>query len=198
MLGRALLCLDETARALDPELDPTATVRRHSHSIMSRHMFKKLSPGSLFSSTLEMYDLMQQFPERVNTVLETLAGNKLKVKVDAFYEARLMDNLQKIANRIALGLVLAALIVGAALMMQVRTVHPVRLSRHRHGALPDGRGLRLPAGLERAVQRRLADLAAAVRTKLTKQVISVSKAEIDKRERAYREERGDPNRRRPA
>ena len=32
-----------------------------------------------------------------------------------------MDNLQKIANRIALGLVLAALIVGAALMMQVRT-----------------------------------------------------------------------------
>ena len=36
-----------------------------------------------------------------------------------------MDNLQKIANRIALGLVLAALIVGAALMMQVR--HSFRL-----------------------------------------------------------------------
>jgi ubiquinone biosynthesis protein len=121
MLGRALLCLDETARALDPELDPTATLRRHSHSIMTRYMLKKLSPGSLFSSTLEMYDLVQQFPERVNTVLETLAANKLKVKIDAFDETRLMDNLQKIANRISLGLVLAALIVGAALMMQVRT-----------------------------------------------------------------------------
>lgn len=121
MLGRALLCLDESARALDPQLDPTATVHRHSHSIMTRHMFQKLSPGTLFSSTLDLYDLVQQFPERVNTVLDTLAGNKLKVKVDAFDEARLMDNLQKIANRIALGLVLAALIVGAALMMQVRT-----------------------------------------------------------------------------
>lgn len=121
MLGRALLCLDETARALDPALDPTATLRRHSHSIMSRYMLKKLSPGSLFSSTLEMYDLVQQFPERVNSVLDTLAGNKLKVKIDAFDETRLMDNLQKIANRISLGLVLAALIVGAALMMQVRT-----------------------------------------------------------------------------
>ena len=32
-----------------------------------------------------------------------------------------MDNLQKIANRIALGLVLAALIIGAAMMMQVQT-----------------------------------------------------------------------------
>jgi predicted unusual protein kinase regulating ubiquinone biosynthesis (AarF/ABC1/UbiB family) len=121
LLGRALLCLDETARSLDPALDPTATLRRHSHSIMSRYMLKKLSPGSLFSSTLEMYDLVQHFPERVSAVLDTLAGNKLKVKIDAFDETRLMDNLQKIANRIALGLVLAALIVGAALMMQVRT-----------------------------------------------------------------------------
>jgi hypothetical protein len=32
----------------------------------------------------------------------------------------------------------------------------------------------------------------------TKRVISVPKTEIDKRERAYREGRGDPDRRRPA
>jgi hypothetical protein len=32
-----------------------------------------------------------------------------------------MSNLQKIANRTALGLILAALIVGAALMMRVET-----------------------------------------------------------------------------
>jgi hypothetical protein len=32
-----------------------------------------------------------------------------------------MNNLQKIANRITIGLILASLIIGAALMMQVRT-----------------------------------------------------------------------------
>lgn len=32
----------------------------------------------------------------------------------------------------------------------------------------------------------------------TERVVSVPKSEIDKRERAYREERGDPDRRRPA
>ena len=57
----------------------------------------------------------------MNAVLDNFAGNKVELKVDAFDETRLMDNLQKIANRIALGLVLAALIVGAALMMQVQT-----------------------------------------------------------------------------
>jgi ubiquinone biosynthesis protein len=120
MMGRALLHLDESSRTLDPEFDPQ-TVRRHTDSIMRRHMLKKLSPGNVFASALELQDFLQRLPQRLNAVLDTLAGNKIQLKVDAFDETRLMDNLQKIANRIALGLVLAALIVGAALLMQVRT-----------------------------------------------------------------------------
>jgi ubiquinone biosynthesis protein len=121
MMGRALLQLDETARALDADFDPNQIVRRHSDSIMRRHMLKRLSPANVFSSALEMQDFMQHLPGRLNSVLDNVAGNKVQLKVDAFDETRLMDNLQKIANRIALGLVLAALIVGAALMMQVNT-----------------------------------------------------------------------------
>lgn len=120
-LGKALLHLDEIARVLDPDIDPNAIVRRHSDSILRRHMMKRFSPSNLFSSTLEMYDLTQQMPGRLNTLLDNLANNRVQVKVNAFDESRLMDNLQKIANRIAVGLVLAALIVGAALLMQVRT-----------------------------------------------------------------------------
>jgi ubiquinone biosynthesis protein len=121
MMGRALLQLDESARALDSDYDPNQTMRRYSDSIMRRHMLKKLSPANVFASVLEMQDFVQHLPGRLNGVLDNLAANKVELKVDAFDETRLMDNLQKIANRIALGLVLAALIVGAALMMQVRT-----------------------------------------------------------------------------
>jgi len=121
MMGRALLQLDDSARCLDPGFDPNQTVRRHSDTIMRRHMLKKLSPANVFASALEMQDFVQHLPARMNAVLDNFAGNKVELKVDAFDESRLMDNLQKIANRIALGLVLAALIVGAALMMQVRT-----------------------------------------------------------------------------
>jgi ubiquinone biosynthesis protein len=120
-LGKALLHLDEIARVLDPDIDPNAIVRRHSDSILRRHMMKRFSPSNVFSSTLEMYDLAQQMPGRLNALLDNLANNKVQIKVNAFDESRLMDNLQKIANRIAVGLVLAALIVGAALLMQVRT-----------------------------------------------------------------------------
>jgi len=121
ILGKALLHLDEVARCLDPKLDPNDTVRRESQSILRRHMLKRFSPASISASALELYELTQQMPARLNAFLETLAGNKLEIKVNAFDESRLMSNLQKIANRIASGLVLAALIMGAAMMMQVRT-----------------------------------------------------------------------------
>jgi ubiquinone biosynthesis protein len=121
IIGKALLHLDEVSRTLDPDFDPNAIVRQHSDTIFRRHMMKRLSPSSLLSSTLELHEFVQNLPGRMNAVLDTLAGNKLELKVDAFDETRLVSNLQKIANRIALGLVLAALIVGAALMMQVRT-----------------------------------------------------------------------------
>lgn len=120
-LGKALLHLDEIARVLDPDIDPNAVMRRHTDSLLRRHMLKRFSPQNMLSSTLEMYDLAQQMPGRLNTVLDNLANNKLQFKVHAFDESRLMSNLQKIANRIAVGIVLAALIVGAALLMQVRT-----------------------------------------------------------------------------
>lgn len=120
-LGKALLHLDEVARILDPDIDPNQIVRRYSDSLLRRHMLKRFSPASMLTSTLDLYDLAQQMPGRINTVLDALANNKLQVKVNAFDETRLMSNLQKIANRIAVGIVLAALIVGAALLMQVRT-----------------------------------------------------------------------------
>jgi predicted unusual protein kinase regulating ubiquinone biosynthesis (AarF/ABC1/UbiB family) len=120
-LGKALLHLDEVARILDPDIDPNQIVRRYSDSLLRRHMLKRFSPSSMLTSTLDLYDLAQQMPGRINTVLDALANNRLQVKVNAFDETRLMSNLQKIANRIAVGIVLAALIVGAALLMQVHT-----------------------------------------------------------------------------
>ncbi len=64
---------------------------------------------------------LERLGENLNKSLDLLAGNRIRFKVDAFDEVYMMEGLQKIANRITLGLVMAALIVGAALLMQVET-----------------------------------------------------------------------------
>jgi ubiquinone biosynthesis protein len=50
-----------------------------------------------------------------------VAANDLRLKVEVIDHGAIIDGLQKVANRIALGAVLAALIIGAAMLMQVRT-----------------------------------------------------------------------------
>jgi ubiquinone biosynthesis protein len=121
MLGKTLLSLDDIARTLKPAVSPNAIVRQHAAALMQQRMADSMSPGRLLSGVLETKELMERLPERMNRILDRLANNEIEVKVDAIDEARLMEGFQKVANRITLGLLLAALIVGAALLMQVET-----------------------------------------------------------------------------
>jgi ubiquinone biosynthesis protein len=121
MLGKALLNLDQVGHTLAPDFNPNQAIRNNAATIMQRRMVKSLSPGNIFSSVIEMKDFVQRLPGRFNKILDKLADNQIKVKVDTIDEVKLMEGLQKIANRITLGLVLAALIVSAAMLMNVPT-----------------------------------------------------------------------------
>ena len=121
LLGKALLNLDEIARALDPRFDPTAAIRRYAAEITRARMLKMLSPGHFLETALEVKDFVQRLPGRVNRIMDLASSNSLRVTVDAIEEKVLIEGFQKIANRITLGLILAALIVGAAMLMQVQT-----------------------------------------------------------------------------
>ena len=121
MLGKTLLNLDQVGRTIAPDFDPNASIRRNAGEIMQQRLMKSLSPGNLFSGVLELKDLLQRLPTRINKILDAIADNKLKVEVDAIDEKTLIVGFQKVANRITTGLIIAALIVGAALMMRVDT-----------------------------------------------------------------------------
>ena len=121
LLGKTLLHLDQVAAALDPRFDPISSVRQSATDIMIRHITSNISPGNFMRALLEMKDTFGRVPRAINAVLEQMARNRLMVKVDAIDEDRLIAGLQKIANRIMLGLLLASLIVGAGLMAGVPT-----------------------------------------------------------------------------
>ena len=125
LLSKTLLNLDLVGQTLDPKFNPNASIRRNAEKILQQRLWKAVSPTNLFGGLLEMKDLLARLPSRLNRILDAIAHNELKVKVETIDEDVIIDGLQKIANRITLGLVLAALIVGAALLMRVET--PFRL-----------------------------------------------------------------------
>ena len=121
MIAKTLLNLDQVVHTLDPTFDPNASIRQNATELLRERMMQSLSPGNLFSTLLETKGFVEKLPGRVNRLFDAIANNEMQIKVDAIDEVRLMEGLQKIANRITMGLVLAALIVGAALLMRVET-----------------------------------------------------------------------------
>jgi ubiquinone biosynthesis protein len=119
MIGKTLLNLDEVGRTLDPDLEPNAMIRRHAAELMERQVTSSLRPGNLFKAAMEANELLQRMPQRLNRIMGLVADNEIRVHVDAIDEAKLIAGLDKIANRITLGLLIAALILGAALMIRV-------------------------------------------------------------------------------
>jgi ubiquinone biosynthesis protein len=121
MIAKALLNLDRAVYTLAPDFDPNAVIREEATNLLSRRIMKSIEPGSVLPHLIEVKEFVERLPTRVNKILDAIGNNELKIKVDAIDERVVLDGLQKVANRITLGLVLAALIVGAALLMRVDT-----------------------------------------------------------------------------
>ena len=119
LVGKALLNLDQVAKHLDPGFAPTEAIRRHTAAILQTRM--TTSSGGLLGAAMEARDFTMQLPGRVNKVMDAVAEGKFQVKIDAIDQPQLHALLQRLVNRLATGLVLASLVVGAALRMQIPT-----------------------------------------------------------------------------
>lgn len=121
LLGKTLLQLDEIGKTLDPDFDPNAAIRRNVSTLLHEKMWKSLSPTNIAASFLDIKEFFGTLPGRLSKILDSVSNAELEVKVKAVDVALLMTAIHKVANRITSGLVLAALIVGASLLMQVKT-----------------------------------------------------------------------------
>jgi len=121
LLGKTLMQLDEIGRILAPEWDPNASVRRNVDEFLTERMKKDISKGNILSSILEMKGFVGGLPARMNRIMDLAANNELEVKVKSVDAKLVMTGMEKIANRITTGLILASLVVGASLLMRVQT-----------------------------------------------------------------------------
>ena len=117
LLGKTLLHLESVVRTLAPELDMKRVVEEHLNDMMRQRLRKSLSPANLASEMMDLQELVREAPRKVSNVLSLLAENRLRVRLTGLEESHLLESLHKIANRIAAGVVTAALILASALMM---------------------------------------------------------------------------------
>lgn len=121
ILGKILLNMDQIIAFLSPKHQLQNTVKEYIEHLMKDRMTKDLKSGHLLQTLLDSKELTANLPGRLNKISENLANNKFRVSVDAIDERRFILAFQKVANRITTGLIVAALILGAALLMPIQT-----------------------------------------------------------------------------
>lgn len=121
LLGKTLLNLEAVCQALDPSLDVKRVVEDHLDHVMKARLRKSFSPTSMASEMIDLQNLLRDSPRRLSDLLSLLADNRLQVRLTGLENSQLMENLQKIANRVSAGIITASLILASALMMRVDT-----------------------------------------------------------------------------
>ena len=121
LLGKTLLYLDELSLLLADDFNPRPILKKHAGHLLTQEIKNQFSATEIIGEMLDIQDLVKDLPRRANQIIDNLANNEVRFKVDTVNEKRLIGTIEKIANRITAGLVVASLIIGAALLMPIQT-----------------------------------------------------------------------------
>lgn len=114
LLGKTLLNLETVATCLDPGFDTMAAMQRHLPDLMRSQMGG--SSGGALASMLEAKEFIEELPGRLNRAMDAVGNGNFELKVQAFDETQFLKSFHRLANVAAAGLILAALIIGSALL----------------------------------------------------------------------------------
>jgi ubiquinone biosynthesis protein len=120
LLAKTLVHLGGVTRSLDPSFEPAVAIRENMSEIVAERMRSRLNPRLVYRALSEGADLMTNLPRRIDLITKKLADNELSAKLEVPQISVLVEGLQKVANRVFTGLVLAALIVASAMLLPER------------------------------------------------------------------------------
>ena len=120
LLAKTLFNLDAVTRSLDSSYSPIETIREYGNQIAAERARRDLNPRKLYQLFTEGGDLLTALPHRLDLITTRMANNEFSTQIEVPQLTVLFEGLQKVANRIFSGLVLAGLLVSSAMLIQYR------------------------------------------------------------------------------
>jgi predicted unusual protein kinase regulating ubiquinone biosynthesis (AarF/ABC1/UbiB family) len=121
MLAKTLLHLDAITKILDPDYDPQQVIRDYAEQLMSQKLAQKFNPRNFYPALLDLNQLALDLPHRAREIVDLTAAGRLTFGMKLSQAEEFLSGMHKIANRITVGVVIAALLLSASLIMRVPT-----------------------------------------------------------------------------
>jgi ubiquinone biosynthesis protein len=117
LLARAVVAIESTARVLDPHFSLTGAARPFLEQLAR----ERWHPGNIlkksYYSTALVLETLQELPGDIQRVLRRFESEDISVRLMLQGMDRLDELLGSVANRIAMALIIGAIVVGSSLLL---------------------------------------------------------------------------------
>ncbi len=121
MIIRTLSMVDDVGKALYPEFNTTEIVKPYALKML----LDTAKPKRLFSKTaanmMDIQHLSKKLPESLLNFFNVVEDGHLNIAIDTDEIQRIMAQFSRIVNEIVLAIIIAALLVGSSLIMDINS-----------------------------------------------------------------------------
>jgi ubiquinone biosynthesis protein len=117
LLARTIITLEGTGRLLDPEVVLVDAVRPFAEQLVRERLSPLVAGRRALRTLRQAADLAQSFPRRLDDLWDQLEEGELTFGIDVRQLDVLMKKANSMINRVAFSVVVAALIIGSALIL---------------------------------------------------------------------------------
>ena len=123
LMVKTFLTLDGVGRQLDPDFDMTAAAT----PFLKRAIGRRYRPEALWRRGSEhadnWWDLGTSFPRDARQILQSVRRGRLQLRIETRAMDRFGEQVQRAANRLVVGVITAALVVGSSIVMHSVGAH---------------------------------------------------------------------------
>ncbi|WPJ97904.1 AarF/UbiB family protein [Coraliomargarita algicola] len=117
LLSKSILCVEETARILDPHFDIQKVARPYLVKLnKERWSFSSIQRQTLFPM-LNMFRSMQRIPENMQRILQKVEDEKLQINFHHTGTENIEETINASMNRLTVGIIIGSLLMGSSLVI---------------------------------------------------------------------------------
>jgi predicted unusual protein kinase regulating ubiquinone biosynthesis (AarF/ABC1/UbiB family) len=121
MLAKTLLHLDGITKRLDADYDPQTVIREYGEQLIAQKLAQKFNPRNFYPALLDLNQLVLDLPHRTREIIDLTAAGRLTFGIKVMQAEEFLAGIHKVANRITVGLIIAALLMSSTFMMRIPT-----------------------------------------------------------------------------
>jgi ubiquinone biosynthesis protein len=114
---KALATGEDIARRLGADFDMAEYTRHYGEQLLRRRFSPLRQARELSSTLLDLWELIRDLPYQVKNIFYQLSEGRLKIEFEHIGLEPMRKSLEQASNRLALAVIVAALLVGSSMVI---------------------------------------------------------------------------------